>query len=386
MRNINLDNEFADNRKRKKRARLWATISSSVLAIFVIISYLGYTVGEYLANVTTISFNDRSNPVGITEVGFRLQTSIPIADQEKYKLAPDNYNVGGGGFVYWTSNTVAGQTLRYVIDHDGYSSNNTVTPITSKRFVKGDSINLYAEPTHNSVNPYAPQDEVASKDDYIKFTLLFRVAESVSDTQTIGVADYGIFVGKDIQFYGNNKITSALRFGFESSLTSDIISPGRNLESGETAVGGRLDLDRDGYYDTTPEGARLDPEQPDGWEYEVAYGDFVDSLEDSDWGAVTDEEIPADSAQELSFYNAGTKAGVRPLVTYTPAYQHYTYFKAYTSEEETGQPMAITAANGVAEITFTMWLEGWDSYSGDDIRDKSFGANLRFSAATGSGT
>ncbi|MDD3099582.1 MAG: hypothetical protein PHW36_04565, partial [Bacilli bacterium] len=84
MRNINLDNEFADNRKRKKRARLWATISSSVLAIFVIISYLGYTVGEYLANVTTISFNDRSNPVGITEVGFRLQTSIPIADQEKY--------------------------------------------------------------------------------------------------------------------------------------------------------------------------------------------------------------------------------------------------------------------------------------------------------------
>ena len=383
MRNINLEDEFADNRKRKKRARLWATISSSVLAIFVIISYLGYTVGEYLANVTTISFNDRSNPVGITEVGFRLQTAIPVTDQEKYKLAPDNYNVGGAGFVYWTSNTVAGQTLRYVIDHDGYSSNNTVTPITSKRFVKGDSINLYAEPTHNSVNPYAPQDEVASKDDYIKFTLLFRVAESVSDTQTIGVADYGIFVGKDIQFYGNNKITSALRFGFESSLTTDIISPGRNLESGETAVGGRLDLDRDGYYDTTPVEARLDPEQPEGWEYEIAYGDFVDPLEDSDWGPVTTELIPADTEQELSFYNAGTKAGVRPLVTYTPAIQHFTSFKTYTSEEETGQPMAVTADNGVAEIAFTMWLEGWDPFSGDDIRDKSFGANLRFSAATG---
>ncbi len=382
MRNINLEDEFADNRKRKKRARIWATISSSVLAIFVIISYLGYTVGEYLANVTTISFNDRSNPIGITEVGFRVQTAIPVPDQEKYNLASDNYNLGGEGFAYWTSNTVAGKTLRYIIDHGGYSSNNTVTPITTKRFIKGDSINLYAEPTHNSVHPLAPQDEVANKDDYIKFTLLFRVAESVSDTQTIGVADYGIFVGKDIQFFGNNKITSALRFGFESSLTTDIISPGRNLESGEIAVGGRLDLDRDGYYDSTPEGARLDPEQPEGAEHEIAFGDFLEPLNDDSWGPVTTEEIPANPEQELSFLSAGTKVGVRPLVTYSPAIQHFTSFKVYTSEEETGQPMAITGENGVAEITFTMWLEGWDPFSSDDLRDKSFGANLRFSAAT----
>lgn len=385
MRNINLENEFAGNRKRKKRAVLWATISSSVLAVFVIISYLGYTVGEYLANVTTISFNDRSNAVGITEVGFRVPTAIPANDQEKYKLVPDNYLIEGDGFVYWTTNSVGGQTLRYIINHAGYSSNNTVLPMTSKRFIKGDPIRLYEEPPYNSVYPIMPQDTIASKEDYIGFTLLFRVAQTVAGSDPIGVADYGIFVGKDIQFYGNNQITKALRFGFESDLTSDMISPGRDT-NGEIAVGGRLDLDRDGYYDTTPEGARLDPEDPEGAKYEIAYGDFIDPLTDGDWGAVTSEEMPApDLEEELSFYNAKTAIGVRPLLNNNAAVQQYTTFSTYTAENADGQPIAITDTKGVAEVTIKMWLEGWDPVSDDELRDKSFGANLRFTAATSVG-
>ena len=381
MHKINLENELADNRKRKKRSVLWATISSSALAVFVIISYLGYTVGEYLANVTTIWFDDASKVAGITEVGFRVPTAIPATEQDKYGLVSDNYGLGGSGFVYWTNNSVSGQTLRFIISHSGYSANNTVTPMTSKRFTKGSPINLYAEPPYNSVSPHAEQNTLASKDDYIQFTILLRVAQKVSETQTTGLADYGIFVGKDIQFYGNNEITKALRFGFESSSTSDIISPGRST-NGTIAVGGRLDLDRNGFYDTTPEGARLDPEQPEGARYEVAYGDFINPLIDSDWGLVTTEEIPAPLEEELSFYNAKSAVGVRPLVNYTPAQQEYTTFSAYTSENDDGLPMAMTDDKGVAEITIKMWLEGWDPLSGDRLRDKSFGANLRFVAAS----
>jgi hypothetical protein len=381
LRNIDLENEVANNRKRKKRAVIWATISSSVLAIFVIISYLGWTVGEYLANVTTITFNDQSDEVGITEVGFRVASAIPQADQEKYELAADNFAIGGEGYVYWTSNTVSGQTLRYIINHTGYSKNNSVLPMTSKRFVKGDPIVLYAEPATNSVYPHCVQDTPASKDDYVAFTLLFRVAKYVSETQTIGAADYGIFIGKDIQFYGSTDIQKALRFGFESSLTSDIVSPGRNA-AGEIAVGGPLDLDRNGYYDSTPEGARLNPEDSEGAKYEIAYGDFINPLQDSDWGPVTTEAIPASDDEELSFYHAGTAAGVRPLVNYIPAIQNINSFDAYKADNEASAPMGFTNAKGVAEITFTMWLEGWDPSSGDHLRDKSFGANLRFTAAT----
>lgn len=382
MRNINIENEFADNRKRKKRAVLWATISSIVLAVFVIISYLGYTVGEYLANVTTISFNDRSEVVGITEIGFRVPTAIPGNDQEKYGFTADNYAVEGDGFVYWTSNSVSGQALRYIINHSGYSSDNTVSPVTSKRFSKGNPISLYAEPSSNNIYPIVEQDAIAKKDDYIAFKLLLRVAKKTSDTETEGAADYGIFIGKGIQFYGNNNITKALRFGFESSLTSDIISPGRNT-NGETAVGGRLDLDRSGYYDTTPEGARLDPEQPDGAKYELAYGDFLEPLTEANWGPVTTEAIPASSDEELSFYHAGTAAGVRQLVSYSPAIQKYTSFAAYTAEYPDSLPVASTDAKGIAEISIMIWLEGWDVLTRDDLRDKTFGANLRFTAASG---
>lgn len=381
MHKINLENELADNRKRKKRSVLWATISSSALAVFVIISYLGYTVGEYLANVTTIWFDDTTNAAGITEVGFRVPTAIPASEQDKYELTSDNYGLSGSSFVYWTNNSVSGQALRFIISHSGYSANNTVTPMTSKRFTKGDPINLYAEPPYNSVSPHAEQNTLASKDNYIQFTILLRVAQKVSDTQTTGVADYGIFVGKDIQFYGNNEITKALRFGFESSLTSDIISPGHST-NGTTAVGGRLDLDRNGFYDNTPEGARLDPEQPEGAKYEVAYGDFINPLVESDWGSVNTEEIPAPLEEELSFYNAKSAVGVRPLLNYTPAQQEYTTFSAYTSENDDGLPMAMTDNQGIAEITIKMWLEGWDTFSGDRLRDKSFGANLRFVAAS----
>jgi len=42
----------------------------------------------------------------------------------------------------------------------------------------------------------------------------------------------------------------------------------------------------------------------------------------------------------------------------------------------------MTDNQGIAEITIKMWLEGWDTFSGDRLRDKSFGANLRFVAAS----
>jgi len=382
MAKINLEQEFVDNRKRKKRAKLLAIISTSLITGFVIISYLGYAVGEHLANATTISLNDQSEDIGLTEIGFRVPTMIPFADQEKYDLYPDEYQVHGEGYVYWTSTKVSGQTIRYIVNHSGYSANNTVEPVTSGPFVKGQPLNLLAQPTLAGINPHVPETEEADKAHYIAFELLLRVAHEQTNGFFIGVEDYRIYLSNDIQFYGEIQMVEALRFGFASSLTTDIINPG-SIQKGTTAVGGRLDLDRDGYFDYTLEGSRLNPTDPEGYQYEIGFGSFVEPLTSENWGEVLEADIPLEDQNSLSFYSANSKAGVKPLLAYTPAVAEYNTLDAYSVENPEGEPIATTDAKGIAEISIKIWVEGWDSASIDELRDKTFGANLRFTASTG---
>lgn len=381
MARIDLEKEYLDNRKRKKRAKLLGLISSSALTGFVIISYLGYSVGQHLANTTTVALIDRNEDIGLTEVGFRVPSMIPFAEQDKYGLVSDPYNVGGFGYVYWTSTVVTGQVIRYIVNFTGYSTNNTLEPITTGRFKKGDPIKLYKSPDVTGNRPHTEQLTEATPSSYIGFDLLLRVARRQPNNDYVGVGNYGIYLNRDMQFYGEEAMLSALRFGFESGLTSDVISPGR-LEKGTTQVGGRLDLDKDGYYDTTTEETRFQPSDPIGYKYEIAYGDFLEPLSEVNWGPVTDEDIPASGMEPLSFYNAVSEAGVRPLQTFTPALQEYAPLTAYHYENELeGLPIAITDQKGIAELNVYIWLEGWDHNATDNLKDKTFGANLRFTAS-----
>ncbi len=385
MAKIDLEKEFLDNRKRKKRAKLMGFISTSLLTGFVIISYLGYTVGQNLANATTVSL-DKADKVGLAEIGFRVPTLIPVPDQEKYSLRSDETGIGGEGFVYWTTTTVSGPTIRYIVNHAGYSSDNSVYPATSGRFKKGDPIRIFKEPEVPGTDPRVPQLTEAEKDGYIGFDIIFRIIDNADKNNPVGVENYGIYFNRDIQFYGESDMLNALRLGFESALTSDIISPGRRF-AGEIAVGGRLDLDGDGYYDSTLDEARFNPTDPIGYRYEAAYGDFITQLNEDNWGDVTLEDIPENTAEDLTFYNAKTEVGVRPLIDYIPAVAKYSTFKDYqidTTKEEIdpdAEPLVITDEDGVAEISFRMWLEGWDLSAGDHLRNKTFGANFRFAIA-----
>ncbi|MFA6854979.1 MAG: hypothetical protein WCR35_01550 [Bacilli bacterium] len=382
MAKINLEQEFIDNRKRKKRAKVLGIISTSLITGFVIISYLGYAVGEHLANATTVSLIDQSDDIGVTEIGFRVPSMIPYADQEKYDLHPDEYQVHGDGYVYWTSTKVSGQAIRYIVNHCGYSANNTIEPVTSGPFQKGQQLNLLSQTELAGVSPYVEQTEDAQKAHYIAFELLFRVAHEQANDFYVGVEDYYIYLSRDIQFYGEDRMVDALRFGFASSLTTDIINPSRS-QGGTTEVGGRLDLDRDGYFDYTLEGSRLNPDDPVGYQYEIGYGSFLEPLEADSWGEVLTADVPIEDQNALSFYHANSKNGVKPLLSYTPAVAEYSAFADYTVENPDGEAIAITDAKGIAEVSIKIWLEGWDASSIDELRDKTFGANLRFTASAG---
>lgn len=380
MADIDLEKEFLDNRKRKKRAKILGIVSSVTLTAFVIISYLGYAIGQRIANTTTVTLLDQSEEVGLTEIGFRVPTQIATPDQEKYGLYPDTYRVQGDGFVYWTTTSVSSSTFRFVITHSGYSPSNSVSPATSGRFLKGDPIEIKKEPEVPGIYPLVPQTKQADQKEYVGFEALFRVTRKQKDTTFTPVPAYGIYFSKDIQFYAEPELLESLRFSFESGLSSDIVSPGR-IQPGITKVGGRLDLDNDGYYDTTLEGSRFSPSDPDGYKYEAAFGDFMTPLVESDWGDVVADDLPEDTTQPLSFYNAKTEAGVRPLIDYTPAEATFVPFSYYQVENPEGDPIALTDDKGIAEIKFTIWLEGWDKSAGDHLKDKTFGANLRFTAS-----
>lgn len=384
MADIDLEKEFLDNRKRKKRAKLLGLISTSVLTAFVIISYLGYSVGTRLSNSTSIVLLDNDAETGLQEIGFRVSKAIPKVDQDKYGIWEDDHNIGGEGYVYWTRPSAGSNLVRYLVAHDGYTTDNMVSPVTSGPFKRGDAISIYNQPVLPfDDRPIAEQKTPASKTSYFSLNLILRVTRKQSDQSYVGVEDYGIYLEKNFSFLGDLKLKEALRFGFESNITSDIMSVGR-LQAGTTEVGGRLDIDGDGYYDTVYQSSFHDSD-PKGTQYELAYGDFLSPLSGNNWGEVAGEDIiPILGVDELDMYTAKTKVGARPFTDFIPAKQEYTTLKTYLfdgdSTTNTVNPIAITDTRGLAEIKIKIWLEGWDKSASDDLKGKTFGANLRFIA------
>jgi len=370
--------ELLKNRKRAKKARTLLAISASLLVTFVVISYVGATVARYLANSTTVAFSNKSTgDANLMKVGFRVQEPIGESELETYHLTSDSNNYAGGGYVYWSDLSVGAKTMQYIVSHEGYSASNTVKPITSKRFQTGDEISLYDRPSSNSATYTRVVDfsSEANKSDYIAFDILFNVGVIRQDETVSGVANNAIYFDNDTAFAGKNNITQALRLGFESAYTSDIISPGRN-EKGSIAVGGRMDLDEDGYFDFTSDPTLLEDGEIDETLYEIAYGDFVDDLTDDSWGLAENEDIPADTS-EVAFYNGSTKSGVRPLTNAIPATAHYDKISTY--QQSTGNmPIAVTDENGIAEVKIKIWLEGWDHACTNLLVSGTFGAQLKF--------
>ena len=69
------------------------------------------------------------------------------------------------------------------------------------------------------------------------------------------------------------------------------------------------------------------------------------------------------------------------MLDYTPALAMYEPFNTYQVENPEGIPLALTDQKGIAEVAFRIWLEGWDVSAGDKLKEKTFGANLRFTAS-----
>ncbi len=394
----NLGEEIVKEARRKRRARLLIRISTFVIVVLVIISYLGFALGQYFANATSLSVRTRVPQIRFSQVGFRLSNPIDSTDSYKYNLQLDDGGGGitGPGYVYWTNQDVSPQTLSFILRHEKYSDNSRLNPVTSRAFAKDkdkdEPITLYDRPRMVTMTRWNVEETIAETQDYFGIKVLFRLLIENDVAGQVSLDNIGVYFARDTKFSGSNNITKAMRLGFQSAHTKDIISPGRkepkvNDYLNFIDVGGRLDLDgkesppgKHGYYDyTLALNGSIYDDTPGEHLYEIAYGDFEPALTNANWGPALTEstEIPENN----DVFNAASFKGVRPLINATPARQYYTNFDKYTLINNEGEAIAFTNEYGVAELDIKIWLEGWDQFTTDKLVGATFGAQLRFEVA-----
>ncbi len=388
--------EILKTSRRKKTARRIIRYTSFIMIVFIIISYLGYTLGQYFASATTLSVRTNAPRIALAQVGFRLETPIDSRESERYNLTLDSGVVASGpgiGYVYWTGENVSSETLAFILEHDKHASQGKLQPVTARWFdsaaLINDPITLFDRPRALQTIREVVEDEAALKQDYMALTILFRLLVSSDTTQQVALDNFGVYFTRDTKFTGSTNLLNAMRVSVESPIVRDIISPGRKLtlESGyrdKINVGGRLDLDgantavgRHGYYDYTAPIAV--PGEEGLQRYEIAYGDFEFPLTNESWGEVTTfaDPVPENNTSQI----AATYVGVRPLLGAIPKTQDYTNFEKYTRISEQGDPIAYTNEFGIAEFDMQIWIEGWDPNSSEKIVGSTFGAELKFEVA-----
>ena len=152
-----------------------------------------------------------------------------------------------------------------------------------------------------------------------------------------------------------------------------------------TKVGGFLNLDAkmDSYYDTQTVIKGGVPV-----EEEIPYGEFISALPESTEVAVEDFDNPngvSDTSTPTTFY-AKHKAGAYYYDSFTPAVQEYRTIDCIKPNDteaavlEGGVPVTYTSndAKAIADISLTIWLEGWDHSCVDQEVTHSFSLDLLF--------
>ena len=166
-----------------------------------------------------------------------------------------------------------------------------------------------------------------------------------------------------------------------------IIDPTKKRDDANTVFGGRLDNDRDGYYDTY--------EDENGDRREIVYGEVSETSDRSkivysdpiDTSAVEEEKPVVESF----FWNSFEAESSKKTFTYDEAASKANGFalkeeKAYSLEELDSEKTELRIpcfANTPKAIVVSIYLEGWDLDCINSTMGASFITNLRFKLLRG---
>ena len=271
---------------------------------------------------------------------------------------------------------------------NGYATNK-LAPVTSGAYKRGDAFSLKASP--NSVQPHVSKP--ASKSYYATIPMVFRVLvgnTTQNDNYVVGAKLWLTDAQVKAASENDGNIYKAIRiFVDRSDLYEDdfILNPSQN-ETGNTIVGGVLDLNGDHFYDSNLNGD------------EILYGDFehLDGLLPSYSGPdeIVDINNTGKTGDDYDTFTAKHRSGVNYYDNYNSCILKSAEYESLTSvapakddltgvlsDKDPNHPTSVCITAGVEDhylgrVTLTTYIEGWDHSVIDEEQTHMFDLGLKF--------
>lgn len=342
----------------------------------LIMTTMASFVGALSSTIAWYAYSTRST-VSLTG------TSVSQTEQLQIGLVTDiefpDEMVENYGITYVTDNTVT-PSVRYAFTAPGYGLNSTfinyylqhsghatnqLFPVTSNEYETGDSISLKDSPVYG----HASIDEIADAEKYCNLQFCFRVVKIGAAGNQIYSKNQNIWLS-DAQAHASNTddVHKAVRCYIENEDLKFILNPSDTADGGETKVGGLLDLNNDGYFDSDSEDEMFS-------ETEIIYGQYDDTTVPTLTTFTEDSEIldinGSGNSTELTTFTAKHKSGYKGyetlegLAVKTAKYKTMSQIKPDRDEAgmlSGGQVLCTTSNDNfaIAKLSMKVYIEGWD--------------------------
>lgn len=331
-------------------------ISTSILAMSLTAGTCGTFAWFTYATRARVEYEGVSAGSGSLEIGFA--PSSPLENYANYDLTKEV--IDDGREIYW-SNTkeISASTLKYFLSYYGYASEK-MNPVSSGSYHKGDSnFSLYHAPMYVGET----QPSTASKKSYVYLPFVFRFEDELEKGKYL--PDMDIYLVK-ANFLSETSIHNSIRIFSSNSEANYLINPTK-LSDGKTNVGGVLDLDGDGYFDTYEENNSI---------YEHMYGEFKTEKVHNDLPEEHDSDVPeGERTTFVARHKRGTYAiDQEKSIPETADYEGFSAFKNGFC------PIAETksSSSNYAFVDLTIYIEGWDLSVIQAEVDNPFTMELKF--------
>ena len=276
--------------------------------------------------------------------------------------------------------------LNKYLEANGYATNYLI-PVTSGSYTRGDAFSLKNAPDVDA-RVFDNSDPAAAKL-FVHFQFVFRIAKNVysATPEYVGGQELWLTDAEVHASYANNgTVFKALRVFVDrtNDYEDDFILNPTAATTGQTKVGGLLDIGADGYYDFDDSGK------------EILFGEYTNDtgLSASGYnGADVIDDVNDSHSEELDSFTAKHKNGIKYYDDLsgcgikTASYESISSIAPKTSNGklenfDENHPTSIcktdNTENHLARVDMTIWLEGWDHSVVDKEQDHMFDIGLTF--------
>lgn len=327
-----------------------ATFAATISGTFSWFTYATRTYVEYEG----VTIGD----LGQLECGIRSIYDIPEA---RTLFGNDNVETcEDGSFIYWAKEKLTNEMITSVTKVSGYALKE-INPVTTGAY-DGGEFHLYDSPLkgNKSISP----ENYAEKKSYSYIPFVFRVESLKEGEEGTYIPDMPIYLSRaDLSCETN--IHKSIRMFTDNGANHYLISPAE-ASDGSTKVGGTLNILKDDYYDTYL--------GEDGEIYETAYGQFEGVVEYKDEKNTGDIEVPH---EQVTSFLANHRNGSHSIKdTCKPKEAKY---KGMSNFRKGRTPITATTGNkNYAELSLTIFSEGWDYSVIDSEEGNPYSLDLKF--------